>query len=91
MIDAEGRLLDGKGQPQRMAYVLVCRQCGDGDLPMPFESPAARGHWASEHTKGTSHNWWFVEDQPLDPPRDLVAEIHRLMVEHDAFVRSWRQ
>jgi hypothetical protein len=47
-------------------YVVVCRQCGDPDhpLPMPFSSPAERGHWAAEHTKGTGHDRWFVLDQP---------------------------
>jgi hypothetical protein len=48
----------------RIFYVLVCRECGDGDLPMPFDSPVARGRWASEHTKGTGHDRWFVVDQP---------------------------
>lgn len=47
-------------------YVLVCRDCGDPDrpLPMPFESAAARGKWAAEHTRGTGHDHWLVLDQP---------------------------
>ncbi len=58
-------------------FVLVCRQCGgdpDGNpptlknmLPMPFSSPAERGHWASEHTKATGHDSWLVLDQPEQP------------------------
>lgn len=47
-----------------MTYVLVCRLCGDGNLVMPFESAAARGKWASGHTRGTGHDQWFVKDLP---------------------------
>lgn len=49
-------------------YVLACRQCGDPErpLPMPFGSPAERGKWASEHTRATGHDKWFVLDQPED-------------------------
>ena len=50
-----------------MFYVLVCRDCGDGDmLPMPFESPQARGKWAAEHTRATGHDRWLVKDQPRE-------------------------
>jgi hypothetical protein len=46
-------------------YLLVCRECGDGDdaLVMPFESAEARGKWAAAHTRGTGHDRWFVYDQ----------------------------
>lgn len=46
-------------------YLLVCRDCGDPDrpLPIPFESPAARGKWASEHTRATGHDRWIVKDE----------------------------
>lgn len=47
-------------------YVLVCRDCGDGDLPMPFTSQAERGKWASEHTSGTGHRRWYVTEQTLE-------------------------
>ena len=49
-----------------MLYLLTCRECGDPDrpLPMPFGSPAERGHWASEHTRTTGHDRWIVLDQP---------------------------
>ncbi len=47
-----------------MFYVLVCRECGNGDLPMPFASAAERGKWAAEHTRATSHERWLVLDQP---------------------------
>lgn len=47
-------------------YVLVCRDCGDGDdaLPMPFETAEARGRWATEHEAATGHNRWLVVDEP---------------------------
>ncbi len=46
-------------------YVLVCRVCDpEGDAPMPFDSAAKRGRWASEHTRGTGHDLWLVLDQP---------------------------
>jgi hypothetical protein len=45
-------------------YVLVCRVCDpDGEGPIPFESAAERGRWASEHARGTGHDQWFVLDQ----------------------------
>jgi hypothetical protein len=50
----------------KIFYVLVCRLCGNGDLPMPFESAEARGKWASAHTKGTGHDRWLVVDQPVE-------------------------
>jgi len=52
-------------QSQRVYYVLVCRDCGDGDqaLPIPFETPQARGQWAAAHTRGTGHDRWLVLDQ----------------------------
>lgn len=47
-------------------YLLLCRDCGDPErpLPIPFESPAARGKWAAEHTASTGHNRWIVRDEP---------------------------
>src|SRR5258706_12749271 len=45
-------------------YVLICRECGNGDLVMPFGSAGERGRWASEHTRGTGHDRWFVKDVP---------------------------
>lgn len=44
--------------------LLVCRACGDGDLVMPFESPAERGKWAAAHRNGTGHDSWWVADSP---------------------------
>ena len=54
------------GDEARDFYVLACLECGDPDRPliMPFSSPAERGKWASEHTKATGHDRWFVKDQP---------------------------
>ena len=49
-------------------YVLVCRECGNGGLPMPFESAEARGKWASDHTRATGHSRWFVADQREGEP-----------------------
>jgi len=44
-------------------YVLVCRQCGNGNLAMPFTSAAERGKWAAGHTRATGHDHWFVTDR----------------------------
>lgn len=46
----------------RTFYLLVCQECGNGDLVMPFGSAAERGHWAAEHTRGTGHDCWRVHD-----------------------------
>jgi len=48
---------------QMTFYVLVCRDCGNGDLPMPFGSTAERGKWAAQHTRATGHENWLVLDQ----------------------------
>jgi len=52
----------------KVFYLLVCRDCGDPDrpLPIPFGTPAERGRWASEHTSATGHDRWIVLDQPED-------------------------
>ena len=47
-------------------YVLCCRDCDEAAehvLPMPFPTPEARGRWATEHTKATGHQRWFVDDE----------------------------
>lgn len=47
-------------------FVIVCRECSpELDLVMPFESPEARGRWASEHKRGTGHDRWLVLDEPM--------------------------
>jgi hypothetical protein len=46
----------------REIFMLVCRQCGDGHLVMPFRSAAERGKWAAAHTEGTGHDKWRVAD-----------------------------
>jgi hypothetical protein len=54
-------------------YLLVCRACGDLDddpLVLPFESAEARGRWAAEHTRGTGHDRWYVEDENRSDPPD---------------------
>jgi hypothetical protein len=43
-------------------YLLICRECGNGDLVMPFDSPDERGKWAGAHTRGTGHDRWFVTE-----------------------------
>jgi hypothetical protein len=59
--------------------ILVCRECGDGDhaRPLAFESEAARGRWASEHTRETGHARWGVfaslEAMRLARERDEAA------------------
>jgi hypothetical protein len=47
----------------RTFYLLVCRECGNGDLVMPFGSAEERGKWAGAHTRGTGHDRWWVKDQ----------------------------
>jgi hypothetical protein len=51
-------------------YLLVCRECGDGDLIMPFGSAEERGKWAGAHTSGTGHDRWWVQDRR---PGELVT------------------
>ena len=53
-------------------YLLVCRECGNGDLVMPFSGQEERGKWAAAHTRGTGHNHWLVTDT-----RALEAEAAR--------------
>jgi hypothetical protein len=43
-------------------YLLVCRDCGNGDLVMPFGSAEERGKWAAGHTRLTGHDRWWVKD-----------------------------
>jgi hypothetical protein len=43
-------------------YLLICRECGDGDIILPFGSAEDRGKWAAEHTRGTGHDTWWVKD-----------------------------
>lgn len=44
--------------------VLVCRDCSNDEFLalMPFSSPAKRGQWAAQHTRGTGHASWFCAD-----------------------------
>lgn len=59
---------DAESVAPRKWYVICCRDCdGEGEpLPMPFETPEARGRWAAEHKRGTGHDRWFVIDQPRE-------------------------
>jgi hypothetical protein len=66
-------------------YLLVCRECGDGDLVMPFGSPAERGKWAGAHTRGTGHDRWFVTETDLPLTRQEEAE---MLASHDAALRG---
>lgn len=56
---------------RRVFFLLNCLECDGQSRPLaiPFESAAARGKWASEHTRGTGHNRWIVRDEP----RPVVA------------------
>lgn len=57
-------------------YMLLCTQCGNGDLWMPFEDAASRGHWAAEHTRLTTlpkqvpHTKYRVVDIPHEAKKD---------------------
>jgi hypothetical protein len=66
-------------------YLLVCRECGNGDLVMPFGSPAERGKWASGHTKGTGHDRWFVTETDRRLTSEEVAE---MMARNDEVLRT---
>lgn len=57
-------------------YVLICRECDpERETPMPFTSPAARGEWASAHTRSTGHDLWWVVDQTLSDQGDLEVGV----------------
>lgn len=56
-------------------YLLVCRECGSGDLVMPFGSPAERGKWAAAHTRATGHDRWFVTESGGRLSSEQVAEM----------------
>lgn len=43
-------------------YLLTCRECGNGDLVMPFGSEEERSRWAGAHTRGTGYDRWHVTD-----------------------------
>lgn len=65
-------------------YLLVCRECGNGDLVMPFGSQEERGKWAGAHTRGTGHDRWFVTDTAAlraegsgDRPEHVLAAMAR--------------
>lgn len=49
----------------RKWYVIFCRDCDEGGspIPIPFETPEARGRWAAEHKRGTGHDHWLVIDE----------------------------
>jgi hypothetical protein len=65
-------------------YLLVCRECGDGDLIMPFGSAEERGEWAAAHTRGIGHDRWFVTETDFPLTRQEEAE---MLARHDAVLR----
>lgn len=69
-----------------MFYLLICRECGDGDLVMPFDSPAERGKWAMGHTRGTGHCRWFVTESEHRLSRENVTG---LLARHDTAREEW--
>jgi hypothetical protein len=75
------------GPPERVFYLLICRECGNGDLVMPFSSPAGRGKWAAGHTAGTGHQRWFVTESTTRLSPEQVTE---MLARHDETVRWWR-
>jgi hypothetical protein len=66
-------------------YHLVCWECGNGDLVMPFDSPAERGKWAGAHTRGTGHDRWFVTESDRRLPSEEVAE---MLARNDAVLQA---
>jgi hypothetical protein len=71
----------------RKFYLLVCRECGDGDLAMPFGSEEERGRWAGGHTRGTGHDRWFVTESSGWLPGEQVAG---MLARHDEVLRGLR-
>jgi hypothetical protein len=67
-------------------YLLVCRESGNGDLAMPFDSAADRGKWAAGHTRGTGHDRWFVTESTGRLSREEVAG---MMARHDEVLRGF--
>jgi len=76
---ARGRTWHCRGADSEDPCILVCRECGDGDhaKPLPFESEAERGKWASLHTRQTGHDRWgafdSLEDMTASRQRDEAA------------------
>jgi len=69
-------------------YLLVCRECGNGDIVTPFDSPAGRGKWAGAHTRGTGHDRWFV----TETDRRLTSEqVAGMLARHDEVLRTLRR
>lgn len=76
----------GMAEPERPTwFLLACRECGDGDMVMPFRSATERGKWAGAHTRGTGHDAWFVKDGYLSP-----AEFKAAVREHDQFAAAFK-
>lgn len=50
-------------------YVIDCKECDEGGvaLPIPFDTPEARGRWAADHRNATGHDRWLVIDHPREP------------------------
>jgi hypothetical protein len=67
-------------------YLLICRECGNGDLVMPFDSPAERGKWAGAHTRGMGHDRWFVTESDR---RLTSQEVAGMLARHDGVLRSF--
>jgi len=69
-------------------YLLICRECGNGDLAMPFGTPDERGKWAGAHTRGTGHDRWFV----TEVDRRLTSqEVAGMLARHDEVLRALRR
>lgn len=65
MLDVTGRGIIGAMSEPEVFFLLVCRDCGDPErpLPQPFSSQAERGRWAAEHTRATGHDRWIVTEE----------------------------
>lgn len=53
---------------EELAYYLMCRECGDGTIPVgPFDTPQQREEWIEQHTAETGHRNYLRRDHPTDP------------------------
>lgn len=80
-----GSMLEQDKAEGTVFYLLICRECGNGDLVVTFDSPAGRGKWAAAHTRGTGHDRWFVTESTARLSPEQVTE---MLARHDWALRG---